>query len=155
MLSLRNNAGRFLRATKKLRGDETGVTLLETLVALALLSIIAVVFLGGLTTIATATLINNEQATAESLARSQMEYVKSQDYIYYADPDHGEYDGLATPPVSYGIDFTAVPFNPDTGQPYEQTGGIFVEDAGIQKITVTVNHNGKLVLTVEDYKVER
>jgi len=38
------------------------------------------------------TLIADEQATAESLARSEIEYVKSQDYINYAESDHGEYE---------------------------------------------------------------
>ena len=129
-----------------MRGNETGVTLIETLVALALLSIIAVVFLGGLTTVATATLIANEQATAESLARSQMEYVKSQGYIDYTDPEHEEYVEFETVPVSYSVDFTVETIDdPDTGQPLE----------GIQKITVIVSRNDDPVLTLEGYKVAR
>ncbi len=75
-----------LRVTKKLGGGESGVTLIETLVALAVLGLIAVVFLSGLATAARATLIADEQATAESLARSEIEYVKSQDYINNPDP---------------------------------------------------------------------
>lgn len=142
MLSLRNNVGQLLRVTKKLRGNETGVTLIETLVALALLSIIAVVFLSGLTTVATATLIANEQATAESLARSEMEYVKSYPY----DSEATTYPTVETPPVSYSVEVTVVPIiDPDTGQPLE----------GIQKITVIVNRNDNPVLTLEGYKVDR
>lgn len=130
-----------------LRGKEAGVSLIETLIALALLGIIAATFLSGLTTAAKATFIADERATAESLARSQMEYVKSQGYIDYADPEHEEY-GLIITPASYSVEITAVPIDPDTGQPSEQ-------DQGIQKITVTVKRNDKPVLTVENYKVDR
>ena len=139
----------LLRATKKLGGGESGVTLIETLVALAVLGLIAVVFLSGLATAARATLIADEQATAESLARSEIEYVKSQDYINYAEPDPGEYE-LITSPASYSLEITAEPINPDTGQPLSAG-----EDDGIQRITVTVNRGSKLLLTVEGYKVDR
>ena len=148
MLSQRNTAGRFLRVTKKLRGNETGVSLIETLVALAVLGLIAVAFLGGLATFARATLIADEQATAESLARTEMEHIKSQEYIDYADPGHEEY-GLVVAPVSYSVEITTVPINLDTGQP------LLSGDQGIQKITVTVIRNEKVVLTIEDYKVDR
>lgn len=106
-----------------LRGKEAGVSLIETLIALALLGIIAATFLSGLTTAAKATFIADERATAESLARSQMEYVKSQGYIDYADPEHEEY-GLIITPASYSVEITAVPIDPDTGQPSEQDQGI-------------------------------
>ena len=140
--------------TKKLPGNESGVTLLETLVALAILGLVAVALLSGLTTAARATIIADEQATAESLARSEIEYVKSQDYIDYTDPGHLEYESV-TPPDSYSIELTPTPIDPDTGLAYGQTGGIFEQDDGIQKITVTVKRNNNPVLTVEDYKVDR
>ncbi len=126
----------FFSVTKKLPGNESGVSLLETLVALAILGLIAVAFLGGLTTAARATIIADEQATAESLARSQMEYVKS--YTY--DSEATTYPIVDTP-EGYAV-FVEVSSIPDT-------------DADIQKITVTVNRGSKLVLTVEGYKVNR
>ena len=140
---------RLFRVTKRLKGNETGVTLIETSIALAILGLIAVVFLSGLATASKATIIADEQATAESLARSQMEYVKNQGYINYADPDHGEY-GLITTPASYSVEVTASPIDPGTGEPLPSG-----EDDGIQKITVTVKHSDKLILTVEGYKVDR
>ncbi len=141
----------LLRVTKKLRDGESGVTLIETLVALAVLGLIAVVFLSGLATAARATLIADEQATAESLARSEIEYVKSQDYINYAESDHDEYIGLEAPPPNsnYILEITVEPIDPDTGEP------LLSGDQGIQRITVTVNRGSKLVLTVETYKVAR
>jgi len=130
-------------------GNERGLTLIETLMALAILGIIAVAFLSGLATTSKATFIVDERATAENLARSQMEYAKSQSYINYANPDHGNY-GLIATPTGYSVHITVVPIDPDSGQPLPSG-----QDKGIQKITVTVKHGSKSVLTVEDYKVDR
>ena len=136
MISQRNNTGILFRVAKRLKGNETGVTLVEALVALAVLGLIAVAFLSGLTTAAQATLIADERATAESLARSQMEYVKNLDYDSSYTPDEipAEYDGY-----SATIDAEDLP---DT-------------DGDIQKIRVTVYHGTKQVLTVDGYKVDR
>ena len=60
---------------------ESGVTLIETLVALAILAVVAVAFVSGLATASKATIIANEQSTAESLARSQLESIKF-DYLF-------------------------------------------------------------------------
>ena len=60
--------------------NEKGFSLVEVLVALALLGIIGAAFLSGLATASKSILIADERTTAESLARSQMEYVKKQDY---------------------------------------------------------------------------
>ena len=149
MFNPRNNARRLFGVAKKLRGNESGVTLLETLVALAILGLVAVAFLSALTTAARATIIADEQATAESLVRSQIEYVKSQDYIDYDDPGHLEYELLESEkiPTSYSVEVTVELLDP------ENDG--LDDDDGIQKITVTVNRNERLVLTIEDYKVDR
>ena len=143
----KNNASLLCRITKKLKGNEVGVTFIETLAALAILGLIAVALLSGVVTGARATFIADERATAESLARSHMEYVKNLDYEdaseYLVDPEEFIIpEGWAVPsPV-------AVSINPDTGEPSD-------EDTGIQKITVTVNHDDEPVLTVEGYKVNR
>ena len=138
----------------RLMRNEKGFSLIEVIIALALLGIIGIAFLSGLATASKATFIADERTTAESLARSQMEYVKNQDYIDYSADPHDVY-GEITPPAGYSIDSTAVPFDPDTGVPYSETGGVFDQDDGIQKITVTVSHNGEEVITLEGYKVNR
>lgn len=144
-----NIAAPLFRVAKKFKGNEAGFSLVETLVALAILGSIAVVFLSGLATAAKATFIADERATAESITRSQIEYVQSQDYIDYSVLDHEEYEELALDVDSvYIIELTAAPINPDTGLPSDQ-------DDGMQKITVTVQRGEKSVLTVEDYKVDR
>ena len=60
--------------------NEKGFSLLEVLLAVALLGIIVVAFLGGLATASKVSSMADERATAESLARSQMEFVRSQAY---------------------------------------------------------------------------
>ncbi len=119
--------------------NEKGFALIEVIIAIALLGIISAAFLGALATASKAIFVSDERATAESLARSQMEYVKNETYINYSENPHDVY-GEITPPVGegYSIDSTAVPFNPDTGVPYTPTGGIFDNDDGIQKITVKI-----------------
>jgi len=144
--------------------NERGFSLIEVLVALALLGIIAVAFLGGLANASKAIFIADERATSESLARSQMEYVKNQDYI--SAPEDGEvtYAKITEIPEGYTIwsvnragdtveDIIGVPWDSDplVNQPVPI-------DAWLQKITVTVihnNNNDKEVITLEDYKVNR
>ena len=142
----------------KLMKGEKGFSLIEVLVALALLGIIASGFLMAIATAYKAIYIADERTTAESLARSQIEYVKELDYIYYSETGHEVYDETTMPPGGYSIIFTAEPINSDTHVPYSFTdvGGILVfdDDVGIQKITVTVQHHDKQVLTLEDFKVD-
>jgi len=129
--------------------DENGSTLIETLVALAVLGLVAVVFLSGTATMSRATLINDRQETAQNLAQSQIEYVKSQDYIDFSVPGHDDYF-LITPSAGYDVAMAVVPTDPDTGLPLPSG-----QDQGIQKISVTVSHEAKDVLTLEGCKVDR
>ena len=132
-----------------LPGAEAGVSLIETLIALAIMGIIAASFLGGMAASSQATITADERATAESLGRSQMEYVKSQGYISYAEPGHGEY-ALITTPDGYSVETTATPIDAETGDPLSEG-----EDNGLQKITVEAKHENELVITLENYKVNR
>lgn len=119
----------------KLMKSEKGFTLIEVLVALGLLGIIAVVFLTGISISSRAVLIADERTTAESLARSQMEYVKEQPY-----DDVNPYLILSDVPANYSIAVTVLPLAD-----------------GLQKITVAVSHPGEPepILTLEGYKVDR
>ena len=120
---------------------ESGLTLLETLVALAILGTIVVIFLGGIIGTTKAASVADEQTTAESLAQSQMEWAQNVTYIasptqYTPSPIPGGKDYL-----SYSANITATPVN--------------ATDNGIQKVTVTIRRSGKLIYTLEDYKVDR
>ena len=75
---------RFSGILKAFTSRESGATLIETVVALAVLGTIAVCFLSGLVTSSKATFTIDEQATAESLAQSQIELVKCASYSYNA-----------------------------------------------------------------------
>ena len=130
--------------------NESGAALLETLVALAILGLVAVAFLSGLSTAARATFIADEQATAESLGRSEIECVKSQEY-----ETAGQYQNRVqrygfVMPTGYTTDTTVNSIDPDTGETVPPG-----QDRGIQKITVTVEHNGNSIITIEGYKVAR
>ena len=152
MLRWRNSlllASKLAKDFNSFRGTDKGLTLIEVLIALAILSIIAVTFLSGLATASEASFIADERSTAQSLAQSQIEYVKSQSYINYADPEPGDY-GLVAAPANYSIEIMAVPIDPNTGQPLPSG-----QDNGVQKITVTIRHQGQEVVTLEGYKVNR
>ena len=121
--------------------SEKGFTILEVLVAIALLGILGVAFLGGLSTASKALFLADERTTAESLARSQMEYVKNEMYDNTDPYKYEQTDVPSSDDPAYTISVDAEPLN--------------TPDDGIQKITVTVNHHSKQVITLEDYKVDR
>ena len=122
-------------------GSETGTTLIETLIALAILGAVAVTFLSGLATTSAATIIADKLSIARSLARGQIEWVKNADYVYEATqyspapiPDNEDY-------TNYSVVITAEPLN--------------APDDGIQKITITAKRAGEEVIKLEGYKVDR
>ena len=138
--------------------NQRGVGFIEVIIALAILGIVAVVFLGGLTTSLKTVFISDESSTALALAQSQMEYVKSQEY---SGVDGWAYT-LTTSSYSYSTD----PQWPDDPPPLSSDySGYCVKaeaeeiDTVIRNITITVYHNenctGDIVFTLEDYKVER
>lgn len=119
---------------------QSGLIFIETVVALAILGIIAVTFLNGLTTASKATFIADERATAESLARSQMEWVKNTSYSYNATYSPAPIPG-GKDYINYSVVITAEPLRDP--------------DDGIQKITVSVKRSDKGVIKLEGYKVDR
>ena len=122
-------------------GHESGVSLIEALVALAIIGTVAVIFLSGVAATSKAAFTVDEQATAESLARSQMEWVKKVDYVYGTT----EYSPAPIPSSKDYINYSAV----ITVEPLR------APDDGIQKITVAVKRSGEGVIKLEGYKVDR
>lgn len=123
------------------------MTLIETLVAVAILGAVGVVFLTGLTVSSKAVMVSQERVAVESLAKSQMEYVKSCTYDDATQPDP-KYDVDPNLPLgSYSISVSAERLDPGDGG-----GG---DDYGLQKITVTVDRNGDPAFTLVGYKVDR
>jgi len=132
---------------------QKGFALIEILVALALMGITAVGLLSGLATTFRAGTISQERVVAESLAKSQWEYIRAQDYIPTADydPDDPEkrYQLIAIPDELVVKDYTveigtpATIIGPDDGE-FE-----------LQSITVVINCDSKQLLTISDYRVGR
>ena len=111
------------------------------MVALAVLAAVGVTFLSGLATTSKAVVLTDEQATAESIAWTQMEAVKQAPYVNGATTYAGETIPSNKDYLNYTVAITAEPLhNPDDG---------------IQKIKVTVRRSGTAVLAVEGYKVDR
>ncbi len=136
----------WLRKVKGWNRDQGGLGLVESLMAVAILGVAVVAFIMALSAGAVAVREGNQQVVAQSLARTQMEYVKGYSYIkndpynpetiVYPPPvdmDMGDYN------ISVKIDYV-----PETD-----------DDTDIQKIEVTISIGNDPILTVEDYKVNR
>lgn len=132
-------------------GNSKGVSAIEVIIALAILGIVAVAFLGGLSTALNATSIADERSVAQSLAQSQMEYIKSCEYEAGASPSYEQTDVPSPDHAGYTISVDAPPIDPATGDPLANPG----DDMGIQKITITIKHQGNEVLTLKGYKGDR
>lgn len=122
---------------------QRGFTLLETLLALALTGILGVSIPSALSGANRATIVSSEHTMAESLARSQMEYIQNQTYDYLHNPP--VYSALTTLPTGYTIAITTARLDPAG----DGTG----DDDSLQKITINVSRGAKLVFTLIDYKV--
>jgi len=131
----------MFKVMRKIVKNERGASLVEALVALGLLGLIATTFLMAIFIATKSIAIADEKATAESLARTQMEYVKQQEYIY--DNSEAEYIeiGLSENP-HYSIwsvdhfggiveEVVAVPWN-------SQSDMWTSPDDGLQKITLKI-----------------
>ena len=140
---------RIVNKCKIFGQNESGLTLLETLAATAIIGMVAVGLFGGMSVAARSDFIVTRLSSAEALARSQIEHIKNSSYIDYSDPDHGEYELIAIPD-DYAINVNCSPVSPSTGQPLGPN-----EDSGIQLITVTVRHNGEQVIVLKGYKINR
>jgi type II secretory pathway pseudopilin PulG len=132
---------RFWQIIKSFTRREAGVTLLETVIALVIIGVISVSFLNGLTTTSKSVFVTDKRSTAESLAQSQMEWVKDASYSYNATsysaapiPDGRDY-------LQYSASVFAVPLH--------------TPDDGIQKITVTIQRSSENLFKLEGYKVDR
>jgi prepilin-type N-terminal cleavage/methylation domain-containing protein len=133
---------------------EKGFSLIEVIVALALLGMVAVSFLGALAGGSNAIFIADERATGESLARTEMEYIRNQDY--------------SPAPWAYELPSGAPPADPptwwDPANPHTLPQGydnyaaninaepLHDTDDGIQEITVVIKHLGKEIFILEGYR---
>jgi prepilin-type N-terminal cleavage/methylation domain-containing protein len=151
---------------KTLRASSRGFTLIEVLIALALFTIIAFVFAGGLSTASKAVLTADVRTRAESLARTQMESIKEQGYnSTYSKISIPGVTGAAGPYYICSCNSTgsvnctasriiAVVWN-------STTNNATTSETGLQKITLVIKHGGtdattsREVTRLEGYKRNR
>lgn len=114
--------------------SEKGSSLIEVVVALALLGAIGVSFLSALATTSNSRSISNEHTSGRILAASQMESILYEAYS-------SSYHPIQVPPEYNGYT-TAIDID-----------NLF--DGNIQKITITVRHHNKDITKLESYKVIR
>jgi type II secretory pathway pseudopilin PulG len=104
-----------------------GVSLIETMMAIALLAIIVVSILSAFSAITIAAARHEQQTTIDLLARSDAEYIKSQTYS----PSPAAYTNLAA--AGYAFSYQASYWDPVLGfAPLNP-------DLGLQQLVLTVN----------------
>lgn len=118
------------------RVHEGGFTLVETLVAVAIMGTAVVALLAALSTGSIAVTVVEEKVTANGVARSQLEYTQS--LLFQVAPTTY---ATITPAQGYSV----------TAQAFPIAGA----DTDIQKVVVTVYHGGASVLAAESYKMNR
>ena len=113
--------------------DEKGFSLIEVTIAIALMGIVGIGLLGGLTNASRGTFIADEQAAAESLARSQIEHINT---------------------LNYATTYTPAPIPPEYTN-YSATINTTALDSGLQRIRVTIYHNGEPIYIWGNYTLEK
>jgi type II secretory pathway pseudopilin PulG len=116
--------------------NEAGIGLVESLVAIAILGVGVTAFLTDLSAGSMAVKTQNESVTARGLAQNQMEIVKAAPY---------DFTGTSYTPITAPSGY-AVTLSIDSN---------LYSNEDIQKIAITVEHDNNVIITLEDYKVDR
>lgn len=122
-----------------MKGGQRGYTLVEVIVAVAIVGVIGVAFLSALTSGYLALVLADENTVAESLTRTEFERVRQMPYELTTDYERLE----PAPPPGYQVQ-VYVDFYPDDAE----------VDSGIKVVMVEVFHQGESVLTTGSYKVD-
>ena len=127
---------------------QRGYTLVEVIVAVAIVGVIAVAFLSALTSGYLALALADENTVAESLTRTEFERVRDADYpIVLPDPDAGI---VGNYPRHRDVLGDLYDVDIDVDPPVDPEA----EQRPIQLVTVTISHQGDVVLITETYKAD-
>ncbi|MDD2251593.1 MAG: type II secretion system protein [Dehalococcoidales bacterium] len=139
--------------------EQRGFTFIEVLVGVAIMGMIVAAFMLALATAFKANTLADIRTTADSLARAQMEYIKSLDYsesyiipsarisewenkgyeVYWLDNTEAE-------PVEYLINQENTTLTPPLVPGYAE---------GLQQVTIRIKRAGENIITLEGYKATR
>lgn len=154
----------MLKVIRKAIKNKRGTSLVEVVLALGLLGLIATMFLMAIFIATKSIAIADERTTAESLARTQMEYVKQQEYEYALFDDVTIYPELDVSGNSAYDHYSVESYDRDGAPALEgeiitipwnsEINGPVLDDVGLQQISLTIFHDSKEVLTLEGYKVD-
>jgi type II secretory pathway pseudopilin PulG len=139
--------------------NETGVSLTETLVAIAVLAIITAALAGGLVVGIKSDQVARNHISAEGLARYELEYVKAANYWgpslasnnwTYTLPGAAPtwdttHNSIPTAYTGYTVTVTAV--TPPPGSDYSGA-------TTIQKVTAAVSYSGSQVISIDLYRTQ-
>ncbi|MDZ7843610.1 MAG: prepilin-type N-terminal cleavage/methylation domain-containing protein [Anaerolineales bacterium] len=135
------------RKPSSLFNREGGFTLVEELVAVAVIGLGLVILVSMITTGVIGVRTVNNLVIAETLARSQSELIKNAPY--QADPDSSPYPSVSPMP-NYTVLVEILYWNENSGS-FTQTQ----RNDGLQKINVTVSSAGEDLAQISSYKVDR
>jgi len=128
-------------------GVKRGFTLLETVIAVALLSMCVIGFLEALNVAMLGTDSVRQNNAAAELARSQMEYVQQRAYIVHNDSEQSKYGDVPENPLGLGINTTVYNVS---------LNGTLINNRAIQQITVRIPYSGGAhYMDLTDYKTLR
>ena len=123
---------------------QSGLTLIEVIVAMAILGFIGVGFMGALGTGFRSQTIKEEQVIGNNIVRAALEEVRSQGYL----DNYPNAYTVATPTAAgYAVSVVSEDF---CWPPPE-----CVEDGNLQKNTAIVSHDGDELISIEDLKSRR
>ena len=130
--------GRLNKYMKQAPGEESGFTLVEQIVTLAILAMVLTAGMAALATGALALNVATSRNEAMNLAQAQMECIKNQDFDGTGVSPYSTCSATIVPPSGYLINFVVEPIDPS-----------------LQKIEVNVQRGSTVVLILEDRKVKR
>lgn len=131
-----------------MRGNQSGFSLIETLVAVAIVGLTTVIFLTGLTASVETTVITDEKSTALATADAQMEFIQNQPYEEWYDP--------GTPSYAFTL-IDDIPQGYSIGTPMvsliDPKGDGMDNDDGLQRIHIRVRGpSGERSVLIEGVK---
>ena len=141
--------------------EQSGFTLIEAVIGIALLSIVGVAVLVGISTSFKASATTDKISTGLALAQSQLEYIQTQPYAIADGDGNALYPRIADSSIPAGYSISSLKYD---GSPHPSAddkkitavtiGELAPADKGIQQITLKVYQaNNPNPVTLVAYKV--